>query len=978
MKKVRIENSFLEIPTYPWSGEDLEAPFIREFTPRGQPIYPYKPLENLSDKSELRKYRCVVFENEFLKLVFLPELNGRLYSAFDRVNKQELFYNNPQMKPALFGLRGAWCATGVEYNFPNSHSTTTLEPVMTKTVENKDGSASFICGDCERVGRMLWSMEVTLRPGSACIEMQAKLYNCTEYPKRFYYWLNAAVPIYGETNFIYPESTKRLYTHPPMDISRIAYIDYPVHKGRDISLFKNIPQHFPVFAEEMEEDFFGIYHSHLHCGLVHLADHSLVRGRKIWMFGNSRDGKIWIDRLTDGGIDYCELQTGPFSLQSDYRLMPPGKIHLQKDLWIPVGNTGGFNAASEKIAANISMEKGKLHIKLNASCNIPEALIVIKGRTACIYKKRISLSALEAKKVIADKIPADYNLEILDTGGKTILSYSPQKQGRRKNPSPAGTKIRNKYLEGSYWEEQGWPERAYKIYSEDNSIGSAIAAARMDMDSGLYEQGLKSLDEILLTDRENAEALLYSGICLKKLGDFTAAEKRFSASCDNASFINDAISQMAQVSVILKNYPQALERLELLDKNNGLYGYNYGLYILALRKNGCPDTIPCHLSRTEEETPFEPLSTGESFFAGRVDEINSLDFQILIEILCRYINLKEYSDALEIVSSFTARNKKMPALVRYYRAYLEQLCGREKDAGKSLNKGVKTAGEWDFIFRSESEEVLKYALKKKPVNAEILYHLGNFYAYKRRWDEAITYWRKIKGPLLSLSLRNEGLYRWKIIGETQKALPLYKKAASAENCGARTLWEYDRLLAETKAVSGRLGLIRRHGQKFNKDYRLLLRKAETLLAAGQPEEALEILEKNTFSLCEGKMFPRLLFEEACRQIGDKYKAKKNFKKALEYFMKPFEYPENLGVGKPAANMECEWYWRCGMPCKETGDNARAMDFFRKGTEPGNAIEIDFFPLKNLIWQHDPEIPEPAAERNETFRILCFKGLANKK
>jgi len=887
------------------------------------------------------------------------------------VNNKELFYKNPQMKPALFGLRGAWCATGVEYNFPNSHSTTTLEPVMTKTVEHEDGSASFICGDCERVGRMLWSMEVTLRTGSACIEMKAKLYNCTEYPKRFYYWLNAAVPIYGETQFIYPESTKRLFTHPPMDISRIAYLDYPVHKGRDISTFKNIPQHFPVFAEEMQEDFFGIYHHHLNYGLVHLADHSLVRGRKIWMFGTSRDGKMWTDRLTDSGIDYCEIQSGPFSLQSDYRLMPPGKMHIQKDVWIPVGDIGGFNAASEKIAANILREKGKLHIKLSASCDIPEAFIAVTTGTRCVYKQKFSLSALEGKEFMTDKISADYHLEILDADGRTILSYSPEKRGRGQNLLPSGTKNRNRYLEGSYWEEQGWTERAYGIYSQDSSIYSKIAAARMDMDSGLYEKALESMDKVLLTDRENSEALLYSGICLKNLGDYREAEKRFSAACDNASFIGGAVSQMAQISIIRKDYGQALQRLEHLRENKCLAGYNCGLYLLALRKNKKLDLIPEYLLRAEEDTPFEPLAMGESFFNGK-DTILYFDCQIVIEILCRYINLKEYGDALEIVSFFAAKNRNMPALAWYYRAYLEQLCGRRKEAEKSLRRAAESSCEWDFIFRDESAEVLKYALSRKPGNSEILYHMGNYYARKRRWNEALGCWRKVKGSLSSFSLRNEGLYLWKIAGEAQKALPLYKKAASAENCGARTLWEYDKLLSEAGDTAGRMKLIKKHGRKFNNDYRLLLRKTDALLTAGQPEEALEILEKNIFSLCEGKLFPRLLFEEACRQIGEKYRREKNLKKALEYFMKPFDYPENLSVGKPAANMECEWYWLCGTVCKEAGDNARAREFFRKGTEKGHAIEIDFFPLKKLIWQHDSEIPDPAAKRNETFRSLCFK------
>jgi len=977
MKKVKIENSSLEIPTYAWCGKDREAPFLREFTTRGQPIYPYRPLEHVESSCALRKYRCVVFENEFLKLLFLPEVNGRLYSAFDKVHGKELFYKNPQMKPALFGLRGAWCATGVEYNFPNSHSTTTLDPVMTRVLEHRDGSASFICGDCERVGRMLWSVEVILKPGIASIEMVSRLYNCTDYPRRFYYWLNAAVPVYPETRLIYPESTGRLYTHPPMEISTIGLLDYPVHKGRDISVFRNIPQHFPVFAEEMKEDFFGIYHPHMNCGLVHLADHSLVRGRKIWLFGNSRDGKMWIDRLTDSGIDYCELQAGPFTLQSDYRLFPPGKMRIQRDVWIPVGNTGGFNAVSEKIAANILRDDGKIRIRLSAVCQITGATIVVKSGTACICRN-LSLSALEVKELKVGSIKGDdYSVEMVDAEGAIILSYHPRKRRAKKSLPSSRMKIRNRYLEGLYREEQGWYEKAYRLYSEDSSHESAKAAARMDMDSGLYEKALSSFDKLLLADGSNGEALLYSGICLKKLGDYCRAEERFSRCCDDASFINDALSHLAQISIIRKDYARALERLEHLKRNSGLTGYNHALYILAMRKIKYTAAIPTQLSIAEANTPFEPLAMGESFFAGKCEVTVPINSHVLIEILCRYINLKEYRDALEIVSSFTSGRKEMPALVWYYRAYIEQHCERQEDAEKSMRKAAKVSGEWDFVSGNESAEVLKYALGRKPGNSKILYHLGNYYAHKRRWNEALGCWRQVKGELKSLSLRNEGLYWWKTAGNRKKALKFYREAADRGNCGARTLWEYDTLLAESGNTSGRLELVREHSRIFDRDERLLLRKADSLLAAGKAEGALDIIENNTFHLCEGHSFPRVIYEGACRMLGERYRKKRNFEKALEYFSRPLEYPENLGVGKPAANMECEWYWRCGMVCREKGDNARAKDFFRRGSEKGDGIDIDSFPLKKLVWQHDTEVPNPRVQSNTFFRALCFKMLGRK-
>ena len=162
MNKVQIKNSEIVLPTYEVAMNDQEPPLVNNMTPRGAPIYPYKTQEVISDKRVDKKYRTVLLENDYIKLTILPELNGRLYSAYDKINRNELFYANPAVKLGLFAVRGAWPAIGVEFNFPNSHTTTTLEEVSCATKEYHDGSASIIVGDIEMTGRMGWSVEISL------------------------------------------------------------------------------------------------------------------------------------------------------------------------------------------------------------------------------------------------------------------------------------------------------------------------------------------------------------------------------------------------------------------------------------------------------------------------------------------------------------------------------------------------------------------------------------------------------------------------------------------------------------------------------------------------------------------------------------------------------------------------------------------------------------------------------------------------
>ncbi len=91
---VQIQKESVVIPTYQVGAPDPVPMFYNHESYQGaqKRIYPYALQDHLTHQREDRTYTALRLENEFVRLTVLPELGGRLFSATDKTNNYDFFY----------------------------------------------------------------------------------------------------------------------------------------------------------------------------------------------------------------------------------------------------------------------------------------------------------------------------------------------------------------------------------------------------------------------------------------------------------------------------------------------------------------------------------------------------------------------------------------------------------------------------------------------------------------------------------------------------------------------------------------------------------------------------------------------------------------------------------------------------------------------------------------------------------------------
>lgn len=378
--------------TYPYSDPDP--------IPKFELIYPYFRFDGYTDKAVNKNWKVVELENDYIKVMILPEIGGKIWTAIEKSTGKPFIYFNQVVKFRDIAMRGAWTSGGIEANYGIiGHTPNCSTPVDYWNEKKADGSVSCFIGTLDLLTQTYWTLEINLPKDKAFFTTRSFWHNSTGVEQPYYTWMNAGLKAAGNLQFIYPGN--KYLGHNG------EYGDWPINKsnGKDISYYENnnFGQYKSYHVFGQYNNFFGGYWHEEDFGMGRYATYADKPGKKIWIWGLSQQGMIWEKLLTDTNGQYVEVQSGRLFNQTaelstytpfKHRGFAPYGTDEWTEYWFPVIGTKGFVQANPYGSLNATIREGKLVIAFSPLQNFDEELKVTKGGLT-VYSKDSSFKVLQ-------------------------------------------------------------------------------------------------------------------------------------------------------------------------------------------------------------------------------------------------------------------------------------------------------------------------------------------------------------------------------------------------------------------------------------------------------------------------------------------------------------------------------------------------------------------------------------------------------
>jgi tetratricopeptide (TPR) repeat protein len=451
------------IPTYRVGRPEKNPMFLEKRVYQGSSgvVYPHPVIEQIADEKTDQEYQAVFLENEYLRIMILPELGGRIQRAYDKVRGRDFIYYNQVIKPALVGLTGPWISGGIEFNWPQHHRPSTFSPVDHTIETHADGSKTVWVNEVEVIFRTRGMAGFRLYPGRAYLEITGRLFNRTPFPQTFLWWANPAVKVNEHYQSVFPPDVYAVFDHGKRDVSDFPIATGTYYKvnyapGTDISRYANIPVPTSYMAIRSEYDFMGCYEHDTRAGMLHVANHHLSPGKKQWTWGNGDFGRAWDRNLTDEDGPYIELMTGVFTdNQPDFSWLQPNEEKSFEQYFMPYTQVGVVKNATKEAMLNLEWVadergagervSGGWQIKVYATAVYPDAHIRLlhRGQVVSEFVAGLSPRQVFEQSVAAETPdrPEDWRLVVSDNEGRELVSWQPEASGDQETkPKAAGNK----------------------------------------------------------------------------------------------------------------------------------------------------------------------------------------------------------------------------------------------------------------------------------------------------------------------------------------------------------------------------------------------------------------------------------------------------------------------------------------------------------------------------------------------------------
>lgn len=939
------------ILTYAPAAPDPNPLFLEKRVYQGSNgrVYPLPVIDAVATEPEPRQWKAVHIENEFLRLMVLPELGGRIHVGLDKRTGYDFFYRQNVIKPALVGLAGPWISGGVEFNWPQHHRPATFMPVETTMERDPDGSVTIWCSDHDPMARMKGMHGICLRPGRAVLELRVRLYNRTQQTQTFLWWANVATRVHERYRSFFPtdvrfaaDHAKRAITEYPLSQSVYYGIDYGArtrhgispaqmpsqfipdgsYPPNDLGWYANIPVPTSYMIVGSRGDFFGGYDCAADAGTVAYADHHISPGKKQWTWGNHEFGYAWDRNLTDADGPYVELMSGVYTdNQPDFSFLAPGETKTFSQFWYPIAEIGAPEIANLDAALRVEHAAGRLRIHLQPTRALPGSVLRV-----CAGNREVArwYGDLDPSKPlhhtfgdILSADSADTSLEItLRQNGALLLRYAPaeivpvpEPAVATEPPLPEEVATTDElFLTGLHLEQYRHPTRSPEPYwrealrRDPGDSRSNHALGRRHLRRGefaLAEEHLRTAIDRLTVRNPNpydGEPYYNLGLTLLYQGRAAAAYDALYKSTWNAAWRGPAYHRLAEIDCTRNEWSKALEHLELSLRAEADNLNARNLKTFVLRKLGRSEDGAAVLAETRHLDLLDIFSRWLESCHAPSDGQQRLD---LVFDLLRAGLLEE---ALVILSAApsSAADGTAPLLL-YARGDVLHRLGREDDAAEALRQAATADPTYVFPSRLEELLLLERIIARNPQDARAPYYLGNLLYDRRRYEGAIALWERAAAldPSFPTAWRNLGFGYFNVRHDAALALDAFDHAHRLAPSDARILYEQDQLLKRTgKPLKRRLAALEAQASLVARRDDLSLELVSLYNNTGQPQKALDILGRRHFQPWEGG--EGLVLSEYVRAnilLALEYQRSNAPERALEHLQAAWNPPRNLAEAK---------------------------------------------------------------------------------
>ena len=972
---VRAWEQEIILPTYPTQAADPNPMFLEKRVYQGSSgkVYPNPFTDKVSTEKSDKSYRAVMLENEYVQLMILPEIGGRIHVGFDKTNGYDFFYRQHVIKPALVGLLGPWISGGVEFNWPQHHRPSTYMPVHFSIERSADGSCTVWLSEHDPMSRQKGMVGICLHPGRSIIEAKVRLFNRTPLPQTFLWWANVGVRTHDQYQSFFPPDVHVVADHAKRAMSSFPiahgfYYGVDYSKGVDLSWYKNIPVPTSYMVTKSKYDFLGGYDYAKKAGFIHVANHHVAPGKKQWTWGNAEFGYAWDRNLTDEDGPYIELMAGAYTdNQPDFSWLQPYETKTFSQFWYPIQDIGPAKNANVQVALSLDANLKSVRIGVCATQR-RVCRVTVYHRATILFDQTSALApgrSLVEEVAWDGGVDEDLRVEVRDQDGIVLLDYQPEAINLDESlelatePGLPSEILSNEelYLIGLHLEQYRHATRSPELYWREGlkrdpyDVRVNNALGLLELRRGRFEDAKNHFTAAIqrLTARNSnpydSEPYYNLGLTLKYLGRDNEAYAAFYKSVWSYAWQSPGYYELAAIDAGRGKVVEALENLERSLLTNTANFKARGLKASILRRMGQHDAALQVITETLLIDPLEFRSISEKFFLSADDaraadslvETFDGDIQTALDISYDYMDEGLFNEALKLLQVVSeGTDSQYPML--FYSMWWLALQLKDKTAAQQYALAARNAPSlYCFPARLQEMWILEAVLKTQPDDAKAAYYLGNLYYDKRRHEEAISCWSLSVqlDPSFSIPWRNLGIAEFNIHSDPIRALQCYAAAFAANPSDARLLYEWDQLKKRVGVMSAeRLMALDRHIELVTQRDDLVVEYCTLLNQCGDSQRALDLLLSRRFSPWEGgEGLVSRQFVQAQIKLGKAAMLRGDAAQALAHFSAARCYPHTLGEGKHLLTLERDIDYSSARAAQMLGDMESAENYDRAAAAP---------------------------------------------